>query len=82
MFILDMPWWVIFLIPSKLWILIYLIGFAAVTTVSAWIIGIQMRQRIKKDLGKTADDGDLTSIETWMEVDKVEDKGGAEPGRD
>jgi hypothetical protein len=33
-----------------------------------------MRQRIKKDLGKTVDEGGLTSIATWMKVDEVEQK--------
>lgn len=43
-----------------------------VETVWAWIAGIQMRLKIKKDLGRKATDADLTSIDTWMKVDDVE----------
>lgn len=45
-----------------------------VTSVSAWIIGIQMRRKIKKDLGRKATDLDLASIDTWMKVDEVEER--------
>jgi hypothetical protein len=40
----------------------------------SWIVASRMRRRIKDDIGKTADEGDLTSIETWMKVDEVEEK--------
>ena len=60
--------------------LFYLIGLAAVTAISAWIIGVQMRRRIKKDLGRAVDDSDLVSLETWMKVGEVEEK--KNPGRD
>jgi hypothetical protein len=46
------------------------------TTVSAWIAGIQMRRKIKRDLGRKATDADLTSINTWMKVDEVEQRNG------
>jgi hypothetical protein len=39
---------------------------------SAWFIGIPMRRRIKKDLGRRATEADLTSIDTWMEVEDAE----------
>jgi hypothetical protein len=41
------------------------------TTVSAWIAGIQMRRKIKRDLGRKTTDADLTSIDTWMKVDEL-----------
>jgi hypothetical protein len=47
---------------------------AGVTAVSTWIIGIQMKRRIKKDLGRKATESDLTSIDTWMKVEEEEEK--------
>jgi hypothetical protein len=41
---------------------------------SSWVVANRMRRRIKKDIGKTTDEGDLTSLETWMKVDEVEEK--------
>ena len=43
------------------------------TVISSWIVGARMRRRIRKDLGRRAQDSDLSSIETWMKVDAVED---------
>lgn len=43
-----------------------------VETVWAWIAGVRMRLKIKKDLGRKATDADLSSIDTWMKVDDVE----------
>jgi hypothetical protein len=51
-------------------------GNRSPTTVSAWIAGIQMRRKIKRDLGRKATDADLTSIDTWMKVDEVEQRNG------
>ena len=42
------------------------------TSVTSWIIGIQMRRKIRKNLGRKATEENLTSIDTWMKVDKVE----------
>ena len=50
-----------------------------VQTVWAWIAGIQMRLKIKKDLGRKPTDADLTSIDTWMKVDEVEQRKGPAP---
>lgn len=47
---------------------------AVVTAISFWIIGVQMKRKIKKDLGRKATDTDLIAIETWMKVDAVEEK--------
>jgi hypothetical protein len=80
MICITMPWWVVFLIPSKIWFVIYAIGLAIVSTISAWIVGIHMRRRVKADLGITADEGDLTSLETWMKVDEFEEE--KNPGRE
>jgi hypothetical protein len=78
---LDMPWWFVLLVPSKLWALIYFIGLATVSAVSAWILRVRMQRRIKNDLGRKAGEDDLTSIETWMKVDEVEEKSGKDPNR-
>jgi len=43
-----------------------------VDSVWAWIAGIGMRLKIKKDFGRKATEADLTSIDTWMKVDDVE----------
>jgi hypothetical protein len=35
---------------------------------------LQMRRKIRKDLGRKATEADLSSIETWMKVDEVEER--------
>ena len=52
----------------------YLFGLALFTMIASWIIGIRMRRRIKRDLGREAKEADLGSIDTWMKVDEVEEK--------
>ena len=52
----------------------YLLGLALFTMIASWIIGIRMRRRIKRDLGRGAKEADLSSIDTWMKVDEVEEK--------
>ena len=47
---------------------------AGVTSISAWIIGVRMKRKIRKDLGREATDADLSSIETWMQVEEAEQK--------
>ena len=47
---------------------------AIITIVSAWITGIRMKRKIRKDLGRKATEEDLTSIDTWMKVDEVEQR--------
>lgn len=42
--------------------------------ISTWIVGVQMKRKIRKDLGRKATDADLSSIDTWMKVDEVEEK--------
>jgi hypothetical protein len=43
-----------------------------VTSVSAWILNLRMRRRIKKALGGNASNANLTSLNTWMTVDEAE----------
>jgi hypothetical protein len=43
-----------------------------ISVVSAWITGVRMRRKIRKDLGRKATNLDLTSIDTWMKVDEIE----------
>jgi len=43
-------------------------------SLSAWIIGLRMRRKIKRDLGRKATEADLASIDTWIKVDEVEEK--------
>lgn len=50
------------------------IGSAIIQTVWAWIEGLRMRLKIKRDLGRDATEEDLTSIATWMKVDEIEQR--------
>jgi len=52
---------------------------AGVTAISTWIIGVQMKRKIKRDLGRKATDADLTSIEAWMKVEVEEKKESTKP---
>lgn len=38
------------------------------------VIGLQMKRKIRKELGRKADDLDLASIDTWMEVEEAEEQ--------
>jgi hypothetical protein len=49
-------------------------GIIIYSSVSAWIIGIRMRRKIRRDLGRKATEADLTSIDTWMEVEAAEER--------
>lgn len=50
------------------------IGATVVNAIRSWIEGLRMRLKIKRDLGRKATQADLTSIETWMKVDEVEQR--------
>jgi hypothetical protein len=78
MIVQDLPWWAMFAALSN-WKAFYALVLLAIAAVSTWIMGIRMRRRIKKDLGRPAKETDLTSIETWMKVDEVEET--KNPGR-
>jgi hypothetical protein len=50
------------------------VGSIIVQTIWAWIEGLRMRLKIKRDLGRKATRADLTSIDTWIKVDEVEQR--------
>jgi hypothetical protein len=50
------------------------IGSIIVQTIWAWIEGLRMRLKIKRDLGRKATQADLVSIDTWMKVDEVKQR--------
>lgn len=52
----------------------FVVGTIIFTSVSATIVGVQMRRKIRRDLGRKATDLDLTSIDTWMKVDEAEER--------
>ena len=56
-----------------------LLVWVGILGLSSRIVANRLQQRIKGDLGKAADEGDLTSVETWMKVDEMEQK--KNPGR-
>ena len=45
-----------------------------VALASTWILGVRMRRRIRRKLGRKAEDIDLTSLRTWMAVEEAEEK--------
>lgn len=54
--------------------------FLAWALASSFVIGIRMRRKIRKDLGRKATALDLADIDTWMKVDEVEsEKSAKEP---
>jgi len=53
---------------------LYLTGVGIATAISAWMIGIKMRRRRKRSLGRDVSDGELTSITTWMRVEDEEER--------
>ena len=48
------------------------VGSIIVQTIWAWIEGLRMRLKIKRDLGRKATRADLASIDTWVKVVEVE----------
>jgi len=42
------------------------------TTISAWIMGVRMRRRARRALGRDVSAGELTSISLWMNVEDEE----------
>lgn len=46
-----------------------------VTLVSTWILGVRMRRRMKRSLGrKPKNEQELTSLTTWMKVEDEEER--------
>lgn len=48
----------------------YIILFAVlgVTSVTAWILKVRLKKKMEKGLGRKVDEGELTSISSWMKV--------------
>jgi len=47
----------------------------AVAAISAWILGVRMRRRIKRALGADVQsEVELTSLNTWMRVEDAEER--------
>ena len=44
------------------------------TAVSTWIMGVRMRRRARRALGRSITENELTSINTWMEVQDAEQR--------
>jgi hypothetical protein len=52
-----------------------LIVIIIVTAISTWILGLRMRRRIKRALGKDVENEmELDSLSTWMKVEDVEER--------
>lgn len=48
----------------------------AFTAMSAWILGMRMRRRIRRALGiNVENESELTSLNTWMKVEDAEERG-------
>ena len=58
----------------KVQLLVIYVGLAllASMSLSTWLDSIRLRRRIERDLGRRATEGDLTSINTWMEALEAE----------
>jgi hypothetical protein len=52
--------------------ILYLIVFLIGSTISAWIAAYKMKRKIRKTLGRSASDTELTSLNTWMQVEEKE----------
>jgi hypothetical protein len=42
------------------------------TIITDWIVGMRMRWRMKKSLGRKVSELELVSLNTWMQVDEAE----------
>ena len=49
-----------------------LIVILIIAAVSGWITAFKMRRRAKKALGREIRDSELTSLNTWMDVEEAE----------
>jgi len=48
----------------------------AFTAISAWILGIRMRRRIRRALGINVEsESELNSLNTWMKAEDAEERG-------
>ena len=47
----------------------------AFTSISAWVLGIRMRRRIRRALGINVEsESELDSLSTWMKVEDAEER--------
>ena len=61
------------MLPShKIFRPLYFILFMIGSTISAWITAFKMKRKIRKTLGRPASDTELTSLNTWMQVEEKE----------
>ncbi len=51
---------------------LYFIVFMIGSSISAWITAIKMKRKIRRTLGRSASDAELTSLNTWMQVEEKE----------
>jgi hypothetical protein len=56
----------------ELWELIK-VAVIVVSAISGWIIGVRLRRRARRALGRELMDTELTSFMTWMSVDEAEE---------
>jgi hypothetical protein len=61
----------------ELWELIK-IAVIVVSAISGWIIGVRLRRRARRALGRELTDAELTSFMTWMSVNEAEERLGKE----
>jgi hypothetical protein len=53
---------------ARLPVIYVVLALLAAMSLSTWLDSIRLRRRIERDLGRKATEGDLTSINTWMEA--------------
>jgi hypothetical protein len=57
----------------ELWELIK-VAVIVVSAISGWLIGMRLRRRARRALGRELTDTELTSFMTWMNVDEAEER--------
>jgi hypothetical protein len=53
---------------------LYVLAAVIAATVSGWIVTVRARRRLKKSLGRSANDLELASLTTWMKVEETEQR--------
>ena len=59
---------------ARLPVIYVVLALLAAMSLSTWLDSIRLRRRIERDLGRKATDGDLTSINTWIDALEAEKK--------
>jgi hypothetical protein len=50
------------------------ITFLIITAISSWFLGVKLHRRIRREIGHDVDNEvELTSLNTWMKVEDVEE---------